>query len=191
MSSDLAKAQLQWAELSRLLVLRVGIAAPDWARRSVERGVLNGMAATAGRWDLPAERRLALARQAEGAGWEAADEVVCKLSAQLSVDLAYQPPVPASLLAVLQQAVHHPAGVLRRAGVPPAQRDRAATRLFPLDVYGIAPRSIAELHPLLPELAQACEQARLAVLVSTGGRYCPTFGPGVRPLATPGTALAI
>ena len=191
MSSSLAEAQLEWAELSRLLVLRVGIAVPDRARRSVERGVANAMEATEGRWHLPAERRPALARQAEGAGWKAADDVARKLAVQLGLDLEHQPPVPVSLLALARPAVHYPAGVLRRAGVPPAQRDRAAKRLFPFDVYGIVPRSLAELHPLLPELAQACEQARLAVLVCRLGGYRSTFSTAARPPATPGTALAL
>ncbi len=159
-----AEAEVQWAELSRLLALRVGIAVPDWARRSVERGVANAIEACAGRWSLPDDAKAVLARQAEAAGWRAAGAVGRQLGAQLGADLECQPPVPTSLLYLLQRAVHYPAEVLRAAGVPHARRDRAAIKLFPFDVYGLAPRSLAELHPLLPELAQACEQARLLVL---------------------------
>lgn len=181
LSSSLAEAQVQWAELSRLLALRVGIAVPDWARRSVERGVVNAVEASSGRWSLGDDAKLVLARQAEAAGWSAAEAVGRELGAQLRLDLACQPPVPAGLLYLLQRAAHYPTEVLRAAGVPHARRDRATMRLFPFDVYGIVPRSLAELHPLLPELAQACERAKLSVLaqrVGAAGLAQPTDSLG-------------
>jgi hypothetical protein len=162
------EVQAEWAELSRLLALRVAIAVPDWARRSVERGVVNAVEASAGRWSLPKEATPELALRGEAAGWNAAEAVGHELGAQLRTELERQPPVPQGLLCALQRAVQYPAGVLRLAGVPHARRDRAAMKLFPFDVYGIAPRSLAELHPFIPELAQMCEQARLSVIA---GRF--------------------
>lgn len=164
MSGSLVEAQAEWAELSQLLILRVGIAVPDWVRRSVERGVANAVEASTGRWSLSDDDKPALARQAEAAGWRAAETVGRRLSTQLSADLELQPPVPAGLLLLLRRAVLYPAGVLGRAEVPHARRDRAAMKAFPFDVYGLVPSSLAELHPLIAELAQACEQARLSVL---------------------------
>lgn len=180
MRSSLAEAEVQWAELSRLLALRVGIAVPDWVRRSVERGVANAIEACAGRWSLPDDAETALARQAEAAGWRAAGAVGRELGAQLGADLEWQPPIPTSLLYLLQRAVHYPAEVLRSASVPHARRDRVAMKQFPFDIYGLAPRSLAELHPLLPELAQACEEARLSVLAQ---RFAAAVGSRERTLS--------
>ena len=164
----MVEAETQWAEFSRLLALRVAIAVPDWARRSVERGVANAVEASAGRWSLPDDAKPLLARRSEAAGWRAADAIALELGAQLRADLESQPSVPEGLLHLLQSAVRYPAGVLRLAGVPHARRDRAVMKLFPSDVYAIAPRSLAELHPFMPELAQTCEQARLRFIA---GRF--------------------
>ena len=176
MPTNLAGAKAEWAELTPLLCLRVAIAVPDWTRRGVERGVANAIEASAGYWSLPEERKRALVRRAEAASWEAAEAVGRELGAQLSADLECQPPVPVGLLLLLQQAVRYPSGVLRVAGVPHARRDRVAMKLFPFDSYGIVPRSLAELHPLLPDLAQASERARLVLVVAGRANYlrpCP------------------
>jgi hypothetical protein len=163
--TNMREAETQWAQLSRLLALRVTIAVPDWVRRSVERGLTNAVEASAGRWSLPDDTRPFLARGSEAAGWRAADAIACELGSQLRTDPESQPSVPEGLLHLLQSAVRYPAGVLQLAGVPHARRDRAIMKLFPSDVYAIVPRSLAELHPFIPELAQTCEQARLRVIV--------------------------
>jgi len=155
------EARTSRAALSQLLVMRVTIAVPDWVRRSVERGVPNAIERTAGAWYLASPVARQLARETEQAGWQGAEEVGSALSALMQLKPSEQTPLPQSLLALLQRAARHPTAVLRRAGVPHARRDRYKMKISPFDVYGIAPRSLAELHPMLPELAGSYERARL------------------------------
>lgn len=54
-------------------------------------------------------------------------------------------------LAVVREAVRYPTAVLAEAGVPPAERDEFAQRMFPEDIYDLAPASFADLHPDLLE----------------------------------------
>ena len=54
-------------------------------------------------------------------------------------------------LAILRGAVEYPTEVLRRAGVPPVERDEFARRSFPTDVYGLAPANLADVAPELAE----------------------------------------
>lgn len=151
------------AQLTGLVAMRVGIAVPDWVLRCVQRGVANGTARAGGYWTIGAERSRTLYRNAELVGWQAAEEVESKVMDLLTAveDLR---PVPPRALGVLQEAVAYPAGVLTQERVPRARRDRLAMKLYPDDVYNIAPRSLAELHPLMPELLASWEEARFAVV---------------------------
>ncbi len=54
-------------------------------------------------------------------------------------------------LALIRRAVPHVTAVLADAGVPPLQRDADAERLFPDDVYDLAPASFADLDPTVHE----------------------------------------
>ena len=156
-------AEEELERLARLLALRVAVAVPDWVRRCVERGVANGKARAGPYWTLDAEASKALSRSAELVGWRAAEFVERKLWEVLAAVGDTRPAQP-RVVAVLQEAGAYPAGVLARAGVPAARRDRAAMRLFPDDAYDIVPRSLAELHPMLPELVNAWEEARWTVV---------------------------
>ena len=151
------------SRLTGLVVMRVGIAVPDWVVRCVQRGVANGIARAGAYWSMGAEESRALYRSAESVGWEAAEEVEGKASELLAVveDLR---PAPARVLGLLQDAVAYPASVLRRARVPKARRDRLAMKLYPDDDYNLTPRSLAELHPMMPELLASWEGARSAVV---------------------------
>lgn len=153
-------------ELSRLtglVAMRTGIAVPDWVRRCVERGVANATARAGAWWSIGAEESQALYRSTELVGWKAAEEVEGKVSELLAAVEDLQPVAPRALL-VLQEAVAYPTGVLLRASVPKAARDRSAIKAYPDDVYNISPRSLAELHPMAPELFASWEEARLAVV---------------------------
>jgi hypothetical protein len=156
-------SERELGQLTRLVAMRVGIAVPDWVLRCVQRGVANGIARAGAYWSMGAEGSRTLYRNAELVGWKAAEEVEGKVSELLAVveDLR---PVPPRVLGVLQEAVPYPAGVLEQARVPRARRDRLAIKLYPDDVYNVAPRSLAELHPMMPELLASWEEARFAVV---------------------------
>lgn len=81
---------------------------------------------------------------AERAGQHAREEVVPRVRALLATDVDSQRGNP---LAVVRTAVRYPTTVLREAGVPPVVRDEVAERLFPDDIYDLAPASFDDLDP--------------------------------------------
>ena len=113
-------------------------ALPGWVERSVARR-------------LPAPDRVA-AEAAREAGRRAAAEVGTEVRALLAADIDEQRTTP---LALLRGAVRYPAAVLREASVPPVARDRAQERLFPDDVYDLAPATFADIDPSLHDLGIA------------------------------------
>jgi hypothetical protein len=82
------------------------------------------------------------------AGEEARVEVAPQVAEALTLDIDDQPIPP---LSVLRSAVVYPTGVLAAAGVPHVVRDEIDVRLFPEDVYGLAPATFADVHPSLHE----------------------------------------
>ncbi len=82
------------------------------------------------------------------AGRRARDDVAPRVRTLLAADVDDQRTTPLSLL---RGAARYPTGVLRSAGVPPAERDRAQARLFPDDVYDLAPATFADVDPGLAE----------------------------------------
>ena len=113
-------------------------ALPGWVERSVART----LEAQVGRSDSD------VMAAAVEAGQRARDEVAPRVRALLAADVDEQRTTPLSLL---RGAVRYPTGVLRRAGVPPVERDEAQARLFPDDVYDLAPATFADVHPSLAE----------------------------------------
>lgn len=101
-----------------------------------------------------------LEREAEAAGWVAAEHVARQLSDLFSPWHGPQPVSGADILRVVQDAVAYPTDVLRRAGVPTAARDRVTMRRYPDDVYDLTPRSLATVHPQLPEMVAEWERDR-------------------------------
>ncbi|MBV8160204.1 MAG: hypothetical protein JO265_04710, partial [Acidimicrobiia bacterium] len=57
-------------------------------------------------------------------------------------------------------AVRFPAAVLAAAGVPPVRRDEQQERLFPADVYDLAPATFADVDPALADVALAWGAAK-------------------------------
>jgi hypothetical protein len=92
------------------------------------------------------------------AGRGAAHEVGAAVRALLAQDIDAQVTNPLSLL---RGAVRYPTAVLRDAGVPAVERDDVRARLFPEDVYDLAPASFAEVDPALtdPGLAWGAAKA--------------------------------
>jgi hypothetical protein len=85
---------------------------------------------------------------AREAGRRAAAEVGAQVRALLDADVDDQRTTP---LALLRSAVRYPTDVLRAAGVPPVDRDPVQARLFPGDLYDLAPATFADVDPALAE----------------------------------------
>jgi hypothetical protein len=87
--------------------------------------------------------------QAREAGRRAVEEVEPELRRLLAADVDRQWANP---LALVRRAVRFPTAVLAAAGVPPVVREDYDEAHFPDDVYGLAPRTFAELDPGLHDL---------------------------------------
>lgn len=88
--------------------------------------------------------------QARDAGVRAANRVATDLRTLFALDPAEQRTTPLELVRTLRSEA---TAVLRDAGVPPVERDEFEIRAFPDDVYGIVPRSLADLDPTNEDLA--------------------------------------
>lgn len=86
------------------------------------------------------------------AGRQAAAEVGAAVRELLAMDIDEQAATPLSLL---RAAVRYPTAVLEAAGAPPAARDEVRARLFPDDVYDLAPATFADVDPCLADLGVA------------------------------------
>jgi hypothetical protein len=97
----------------------------------------------------PAARHAALDRARE-AGATAAARVTADLRTLFARDPAEQRTTPLELVRTLRAEATE---VLCAAGVPEVERDVFEVRSFPDDVYGIVPRSLADLDPTDEDLA--------------------------------------
>lgn len=123
------------AETSAAIVAALGRAIPEWAARQAAR-----VLAAWGRHDGPTCERIVA--EATEAGEAAARRVVGELRALLALDPERQRATP---LQVIRTVYREPADVLRRAGVPPVDRDDFARRAWPDDDYGLVPDTMADL----------------------------------------------
>ena len=89
-----------------------------------------------------------VAEAAHDAGVEATVVVTERLRAVLALDVEAQPTNP---LSILRDAVRYPTGVLRVAGVPPVRRDDFRARVFPDDLYDLAPATWRDVDERLHE----------------------------------------
>lgn len=85
-----------------------------------------------------------LVEQARDMAVEAAAVVRAEVHGLLSTDVDAQADTP---LSVLRRAVRFPTEVLRTAGIAPVPRDAVEQRAFPDDLYGLAPRTWADVGP--------------------------------------------
>ena len=113
---------------------------PGWVERSV-RDLLVAFAGAA---------EATVVDRAREAGRRAADEVGPELRRLLAADVDRQWANP---LALVRRAVRYPTAVLAGAGVPPVVRDEYDESHFPDDVYGLTPRTFADLDPSLRDVA--------------------------------------
>jgi hypothetical protein len=128
---------------ARALADAIEAALPGWVERSVARRLP----------DADATVRAA----SEAAGRRAQAEVGREVRVLLELDVDQQRTTP---LTILRSAVRYPTEVLRDASVPPVARDREQVRLFPDDVYDLAPASFADVDPALHELGIAWGAAK-------------------------------
>jgi hypothetical protein len=84
------------------------------------------------------------------AGREAAADVGARLRALLAADIDEQRSTP---LTLLRDAVRYPTEVLRRAGVPPVEREAYEEEVFPDDIYGLTPATFSDIDAALVEPA--------------------------------------
>jgi hypothetical protein len=124
-----------------------------WVVRSVDARMLE--------WSghVPPEVRAA----AEAAGERARAEVAPQVAEVLGRDIDDQPTPP---LSILRRAVSYPTEVLASADVPHVVRDEVDERIFPGDVYALAPASFADVHPSLHEPGLAWGAAKAFVHLS-------------------------
>jgi hypothetical protein len=115
-------------------------ALPGWVERSV-RGLVEA-------WRGAADH--AVLASAREAGVRAASEVGPEVRRLLAEDVDRQWANP---LALVRRAVSYPTAVLRDAGVPEVVRDEYDEVHFPDDVYGLTPRTFADVDPALQEVA--------------------------------------
>lgn len=125
------------------LASAIETALPGWVERSVARR-------------LP-EASPDLREASQAAGRRAQVEVGPEVRALLALDFDEQRTTP---LSILRAAVRYPTAVLRGASVPPVLRDPQQERLFPDDVYDLAPASFADVDPSLRDLGIAWGAAK-------------------------------
>jgi hypothetical protein len=136
------------ADHARALADAIDAALPGWVVGSVDRV----HRAWTGAVSSPA-----LLSAAADAGRQARCHVATEVRALLDADVDEQPTTP---LALLRGAVGYPTEVLRRAHVPPVERDRYDEEMFPDDVYGLTPASFADIDPSLHDLGLAWGAAK-------------------------------
>ena len=134
-------------EQAAALADAIEAALPSWVERSVARVM------TAWKGEVDDDVR----RAAADAGRTAAAEVGPSVRALLAVDIDDQRATPLSLV---RGAIRYPTAVLHAAGVPPVRRDEQQERLFPDDVYDLAPATFADVDPALAEVGLAWGAAK-------------------------------
>ena len=122
-------------------------ALPGWVERSVARVM------TDWKGDVDDDVR----RAAADAGRKAVADVGPRVRELLATDIDEQRTTPLSLV---RAAVRFPTAVLHAAGVPAVRRDEQQERLFPDDVYDLAPATFADVDPALAEVGIAWGAAK-------------------------------
>jgi hypothetical protein len=141
------------ARYSDDLLAAVQVALPGWVQRVI-----------ADRWDQwrGGEPPPELVEAGQDAATEATEAVVPALRELLALDVAEQASNP---LAIVRRAVPFPTRVLASTGMPDVVRDDQAVRLFPDDVYDLAPASFADLDPEVHEPGLRWGAAKAHVLL--------------------------
>jgi len=142
---------------AKALADAVDAALPGW----VVRVVLERWARWSGPDGPPAPD--ALRDAAREAGDQARSEVLPALRALLASDVDEQRSNP---LALIRAAVRYPSSVLAQAGMPPVERDADARRLFPDDVYDLAPAAFADLDASVHEPGLVWGAAKAHVILA-------------------------
>ena len=134
------------ARQADLLAAAAEEALPGWVERSVRRVAAAAGVALDG-----------LVEDTDEAGRRAAAEVGAEIRTLLGADVDEQRTTP---LTLVRAACRYPTAVLTSAGVPPVARDQVSARLFPDDLYGLVPATLADVDPRLGELGIAWGAAK-------------------------------
>lgn len=154
-------AERVFDEISKRLAIQLIDAVPDWVRRCVLDTLDIEWRRTGGKWLVEGEDEIL--RRAEAAGWRATREVGTRAWALRRIDDKSKNTTP---LEIVRDVVVYPTTVLREAGIKAVERDCDSIRRYPADLYNLTPRSLADLHPLLPPLEDQWKAARTAVWTS-------------------------
>jgi hypothetical protein len=141
-------AMTDLADHAQALADAIEEAIPGWVDRCVE----HLYHAWTGQ-PVPPELRVAAAE----AGRAAVADVGRSVRTLLEADIDQQATTP---LALLRGAVRYPTAVLEQAGVAPVERDPLDEQMFPSDIYGLAPATLADLDPSLLDLGLAWGAAK-------------------------------
>jgi hypothetical protein len=127
--------RVELGSIGEAIVGGVRTCLPGWVERQVA-----GILAAWGRLD-PGERERVV-DEARSAGRAAAERVCAELDALFALEPGAQRTTP---LEIVRSAYREPTAVLRAAGVPEVVRDGFHERAWPDDVYGLVPRTFADL----------------------------------------------
>ena len=146
--------RVELGSISEAIVSGVQASLPGWVERQVAR-ILDAW----GRLDAGARDHADA--EARAAGRAATDRVSAELDALFAVDPVAQRTTP---LEIVRTAYREPTAVLRDADVPEVVRDAFDERSWPDDVYGLVPRTFADLDDALAPLHLAWGLAKAKVL---------------------------
>jgi hypothetical protein len=152
---DEARALSRLEESAAAIVAGVETWVPRWVRTQVTR-LLDA-------WGRAAPDRRA---QAEAEAVEAGDAAAQRVAGALQELFATEPErQTVTPLEIVRTVYREPTRVLAAAGVPPVARDEFDERSWPDDVYGLVPRTLADLgDPELGPLQLAWGMAKATVI---------------------------
>jgi hypothetical protein len=151
-----------YSEQSAFLVVYGTIATPNWVYRCVESQLLLSQTLAARERPFSDDFWDRVLRRGEEGGFAASRYVAHALRMLVSSDVASRHTTP---LSIVRRAVTYPTQVLQEAGILPVRQSLLTTRVAHVeDPYGLAPTTLAALHPLLPEVTRRWEVARTAML---------------------------
>ena len=130
-----ARGRQLMADAEEAIVRGVERLGPQWVERTV-RAVLDAAV------DVDAEASATVLADMGAVARAATDRVLAALRALFAVDPVDHRATPLEIVRSLRR---EPTQLLARSGVPPVPRDQYETRSFTDDVYGIVPRSLADL----------------------------------------------
>lgn len=159
---DGSDVERTYSEQSAFLVVYATIATPDWVSRCIESRLLHAQTRSGRVSPFSDDFWEGVLRRGQEQGFAASRYVARELRLLVASDVDTGQATP---LCIVRGAVTYPTLVLLEAGINPPRESLLTTTVAQVeDPYGLAPATLAALHPLLPEVAWRWEAARTAVL---------------------------